>query len=247
MRPARARIAAAALLASLLALLLSACGSEPKSGPFALVVQPEFVQGALPGEPVMLLAAVEGETAGTSPVTLTAAATGGATIDVEPASISPGELAEVTVVAADVTEETEIEVTVTARRGDEEHQTTKPIVVMPQQDELEPAARDVLGLFLPWLAEQQPELGIGPDTELTGMVVAPRLLVVSHYAFLNEDYEIGLAWHIMIPPDDWADLYIRPRDSLRPTVAFRLSSWSTALAGGDVEIVPTELPAEVVR
>ncbi len=247
MRSARARIGAPALLASLLVLLLSACGGEPESGPFALVVQPEFVQGALPGEPVMLLVAVEEETATTSPVALTAASTGGAAIGVEPASVSSGELAEVTVVAADVTEETEIEVTVTARRGDEEHHVTKAIMVMPQRDELEPPAREVLNLFLPWLAEQQPELGIGPETELAGMVVAPRLLVVSHYAFLNEDYEVGLAWHIMIAPDDWADIYIRPRDSLRPTAAFRLSSWSTALAGGDVEIGPTELPAEVVR
>ncbi len=247
MRPARARGAPLTLLAALLVLLVPGCGGESAGGPFTLIVQPEFVQGALPGEPVMLLVAVEEETASTSPVALTAASTGGATIDVEPASISPGELAEVTVVAADVTEETEIEVTVTARRGAEEHQVTKPIVVMPQQDELGPTARDVLDLFLPWLAEQQPELGIGPETELTGMIVAPRLLVVSHYAFLNEDYEIGLAWHIMVPPDDWADIYLRPRDSLRPTAAFRLSSWSTALAGGDVEIGPTEIPAEVVR
>ncbi len=247
MEPARVRIVAFALLASLFVLLPAGCGSEPAEGPFELVVQPEFVQGALAGEPVILLVAIEDEVAGGGPVELAAASTGGAAASVEPASIAPGELADVTVVAGEVTEERDIEVTVTARRGDEERQASKSITVMPGQDELGPAAREVLGLFLPWLAEQQPELGIGPETELTGMVVAPRLLVVSHYAFLNEDYELGLAWHIMIAPDDWADIYIRPRDALGPTAAFRLSSWSTALAGGDVEIAPTELPAEVVR
>lgn len=247
MEPARVRIVVLALLTSLLAPLPAGCGSEPAEGPFELVVQPEFVQGALPGEPVILLVAVEDDVAGGGPVELAATSIGGAAASVEPTSISPGELAEVTVVADEVAEERDIEVTVTARRGDEERQASKTIVVMPGQDELGPTATEMLGLFLPWLAEQQPELGIGPETELTGMVVAPRLLVVSHYAFLNEDYEIGLAWHIMIAPDDWADIYIRPRDALRPTAAFRLSSWSTALAGGDVEIVPTELPVEVVR
>lgn len=51
----------------------------------------------------------------------------------------------------------------------------------------------------------------------------------------------------MVAPDDWAELYLRPRDSLTPTRAFRLSSWSTALGGGRVEITDVAPPAEVVR
>ena len=73
------------------------------------------------------------------------------------------------------------------------------------------------------------------------------LLVVSHYAWFTDDAEIGLAWHIMVAPDDWAELTIRPRDQLAPTQAFRLNSWSTALAGGDIEIDAIEPPPEVTR
>jgi hypothetical protein len=51
----------------------------------------------------------------------------------------------------------------------------------------------------------------------------------------------------MVARDDRADIYIRPRDQLRPTAAFRLSSWSMALEGGDYDIAPTEVPEEVSR
>jgi hypothetical protein len=71
--------------------------------------------------------------------------------------------------------------------------------------------------------------------------------VVSHYEFTNDDYELGLSWHIMVPPDDWSELYLRPRDELNPTRAFRMSSWSAAMEGGEVEFTEVSPPAEVVR
>jgi hypothetical protein len=51
----------------------------------------------------------------------------------------------------------------------------------------------------------------------------------------------------MVAPDDWAELYLRPRDELRPTRAFRVSSWSAALAGEPVEFTEVAPPDEVVR
>jgi hypothetical protein len=65
--------------------------------------------------------------------------------------------------------------------------------------------------------------------------------------FDNDDYELGVSWHIMVPPDDWSELHIRPKDSLTPAQAFRLSPWSAALAGEDVEFTEVAAPAEIVR
>lgn len=232
-------------------LALAACGDDDDGGgggPFELTLAPEFVQGALPGVPTTMLVSVSDEGGG-GPVELDASVDAGATVSVEPAEISPGEIAEVTFTGDQVpaAEEKELTVTVTARRGSEEREATKPVIVMPGVDDRQPQAREILAVFLPWLAEQHPEMGIGPDSELDGMLVAPRLLVVSHYAFFNQEYEIGLAWHVMVAPDDWSDIYIRPRDELQPTAAYRLSSWTTALSGGDYEITPAEVPVEVMR
>lgn len=70
---------------------------------------------------------------------------------------------------------------------------------------------------------------------------------MTHYAWFTDEYEIGLAWHVMVAPDDWAELYVRPRKVLAPTVAFRLDSWSTALGGGDFTVTEIDAPAEVTR
>jgi hypothetical protein len=83
--------------------------------------------------------------------------------------------------------------------------------------------------------------------ELTGGTPVAGLLVVSHYAWFTPEYEVGLAWHIMGAPDDFAELYVRPRGGLAPTRAFRVGSWSTALAGGAADVREIDAPAEVTR
>jgi hypothetical protein len=82
---------------------------------------------------------------------------------------------------------------------------------------------------------------------LTGGTPVAGLLVVSHYAWFTDDLEIGLGWHVMVPPDDWAELYVRPRSAPAPTAAFRLGSWSTALDGGDTTVTEIAPPADVTR
>jgi hypothetical protein len=120
---------------------------------------------------------------------------------------------------------------------------------MPGENTLDADARRILGLFLPAIARDHPELGIGPAdlATLEGRVVAPRLLVVSHYAFFSERYELGLSWHIMIAPDDWTELYVRQLDQLAPSLAFKIGSWSTALNGGSLSVGQVDPPVEVVR
>lgn len=240
-------LAAAAVAAG--TLLAVACGDgndAEKGGSFELVVHPQFVQGALHGIPVTLLVAVNDTEGGSGAVSLSASFPAG-TATVNPGSITAGETAEITLTAQEVNEDLETTVSVTARRGSVERSASRPVTVMPGEDDLGPVAADLLELFKNWLTESHPDLGIGPDRDFAGNVVAPRLLVVSHYMFADEEYELGLSWHVTIQPHDWAELYIRPRDALTPTKAFRLSSWSAALEGEEVEFTEVPAPEEIVR
>jgi hypothetical protein len=234
-------------LVSMALVVAAACGDDDDGGgPFELVVSPEFIQGLYGDIPNTALVTIEDEEGSSGEVTLVAASDD-LEVSIEPSTIADGEVAELTFTAEPATDDREVSVTVTATRGDEERTATKTIVVRPGTDDLGPMANEILDLFLPWIEENRPEFGLGPDTEFEGRIVAPGLLIVSHYAFFTDEYEVGVAWHITIPPDDWADLYIRPRDELTPTAAFRVSSWTAALDGDDYEISETDVPHEVMR
>lgn len=233
-------------------LLVGACGNDDDDAddtPFELSLSPEFVQGAYPRIPVKVLVVIENDSATDSPVDLEASLEGGGSVELSTNSLAAGSIAEAIVTPPDTpaTQDLDLTLTVTAQRGATTRTATRTITVTPGGDDREDVAREILGHFTAWLEDEHPEMGITPSTAFDGTVVAPRLLVVSHYMFENEAYELGLSWHIMVAPDDWAELYVRPRDELAPTEAYRLSSWSTALAGGDVEFQDVAPPSEVVR
>jgi hypothetical protein len=209
-----------------------------------IVVSPEFIQGAIPGAEVVLLVSQDDETAGMAMVTASAS---GAEVSVRPSEISDIEVAEVTVVPDATATETVLTVTIEAATDDTTRTVTKTASVLPWDDDRAEQAAEILGLFTSWLAESRPELDITLETEFEGTFLAPQLLVVSHYGFFNNEWEIGLSWHVMIPPDDFAEIYLRPRSALRPTLAFRIGSWQTALDTGGYQIAEVEPPFEVVR
>lgn len=226
------------------AVVVAGCSGSASDTPFELEVMPEFVNGVYPETGLVLLATVA--SADDSPVTLTAEAAGASAV-VEPAEISPGDVAEVTVTPEAPAAEVPLTVSVSAVRGEVEHTVERETSVVPFTDELGPEAGELFAVFATWLGENRPDLGITPATEADGGAVAPMLLVVTHYAYMSAEWEIGLAWHIMIPPDDWAELYLRPRDEVAPTEAFRLSSRAAAFEQGIVEISEVAPPTEVVR
>jgi hypothetical protein len=227
-----------------------ACGGEDEgggeAGPFQLTVTPEFVQGIVPGEAIPVLVSVTDSDPGSGEVSLAATFPAGI-VSVEPERVAGGQIAEVTLTADAVSEEVVSELRITATRGSEEHTATREVIVMPFENDRAEMATDVLELFTAWLQREHSDLGITSETRFDGAMIAPRLLVVSHYLFMSEAYELGIAWHVMVAPDDWAELYLRPRDDLAPTRAFRLSSWSAALAGEPVNFVEVVPPQEVVR
>jgi hypothetical protein len=75
--------------------------------------------------------------------------------------------------------------------------------------------------WIEWLAAAHPELGITADTEWKPVFVS-TLLVVSHYSYWSEDWEVTVAWHNMIPPDDWTEVHLRRRGvDTAPSLAWR--------------------------
>lgn len=224
-------------------LLVAACSIAGTDAPFQLAISPEIVQGLFPATPTMLLAEVTSES--DEPVSLVADVVGG-TATVEPADARPGEVVEVVVTADPGTEESLVTVSLLGTRGDTEESIVREMTMRPFEDTLEPTARQILAVFATWLEENRPDLGITIATEFEGVAVCP-VLVVSHYMFLTDEWELGLSWHIMVAPDDWSELYLRARDEMTPASAFRLVSWSTALNEGTVEIEEVAAPAEITR
>lgn len=136
---------------------------------------------------------------------------------------------------------TSVPVTVTLTRGDTEIRQDVPINISRGEDHLLDDAASHRDRFVAWLETERPELGITSSTEWSGTPVQPHILVVSHYLFFSEDWEMSVMWHIMIAPHDWSRISLRPRNQLSPTLAFEVPSVSAPTV---MEIEP---PAYVDR
>ncbi len=167
----------------------------------------------------LVVVADEGES-----VDITATAPGAA-VTVEPQAITPGQVAEVTVIPDKASMNKTLTVNINGEQGGLTQTEISTIVVEVGEDTLEPYAADVRDRFIPWLAVNYPEFGITSETAWTGTVVKPKILVVTHYLFFSEDWEMGVSWHVTIPPHDWARIYLRHRATeVSPSYAFEISS-----------------------
>ncbi len=200
--------------------------------PFNVEVTPKKVDDAIPLQNIVFMVTVEDarEIGFSGPVRISATAPN-ATVTVQNTPIDPGEMAEVTVIPDANTNGTVdtngvITVTVTGfRRGWEETATATINVVSQEQDLVGPEAATMRDLFIPWLAENRPELGITADTKWTGTIVKPHWLVVTHYLYFSGEWEMHVSWHVMIPPYDWAQMELRRRyTDLAPTIAYEIPS-----------------------
>lgn len=143
----------------------------------------------------------------------------------------------------------ELTVTVTGQRSGKEATATQTLTVEEGDideflNSLGPTAEEMRDLFIPWLEANHPDLGITSETEWTGVVVSPYILVVSHFLFFSDKWEMHVYWHVMIPPHDWAKIDLRNRfTEINYSYSFEISSRS------DPEQEPhaIELPEQVWR
>ena len=195
--------------------------------PFIPPGQQEALQ-AIPGQQCIFLITVENDGGSDSgiPVTLfVSVPTDLAKIVVQPHVIIPGQVAEITVTPRPTSVNQDLTVTVTGTRNHCTREEAMTIEVLPGDDGLENYATEMRDRFIPWLTANHTEFGISNGTVWTSTIVNPQILVVMHYMFLSEEWELYLTWHVTIPPHDWTRIYLRQRfTDTRPSHAFEISS-----------------------
>lgn len=237
------------ILIVILSIAGAGCSSETAPEPddsatFTVTVtppeEPPEVRTAIPGQGVPFLIEVSSDSS--MPVTITATATGATVEQIVPDELTPGEVGEVWVVPDPSQVETTAMVDITATRGDVTETVTRSLPVFPMEDERGQDAQRYFDMWVDWLAANRPDLGITAETEWEPEFVS-TLLVVSHYAYFSDEWEMTVAWHNMIPPNDWTEVHLRERFvEARPSVALRMDS-----VDGMTEPREVEPPAVVVR
>ncbi len=225
------------------ALLLGyGCAQKQNDSPFKITVIPLELKGfSIPGQSIYFLVTVS-EEAKKDAVTITASSSG-ADVTVVSKDVIEGQVAEIIVVPKAESSGKTITVDIEGNRGSVKDKKSVTLEVIEGEDDRKEYAEELLTMFIPFLAEKHPEFKINADTKWTGTMVSPQWLVVSHYLFFSDEWELHLEWHVMIPPSDWARIDLRHRaDETKPSSAFEISSVS-----GKTDPIPIEVPTEVWR
>jgi len=215
-------VLAVCLIAS--ALFLTRSGPSP----FSLQVTPERIEDSIAGQKCVFLVVVadEGRGSGEGKAVDISATAPDSAVTVDPQAIIPGQVAEVTVIPDEASAGSTLTVDVSGERGGLKQTETVTVKVGEGKDMPWPYAEEVRDSFIPWLATNHPELGITNETEWTGTIVYPGILVVSYYLFFSEDWEMGVRWHVTRVPDDWAEIYLRKRfTETQPSLGFKIDSY----------------------
>ena len=238
------------LLSAAAVLLFAGCASDvtldPKVVGFELSVTPAQMN-AVPGERCVLLVTLDPSLHGSSraPVEISGSCPG-AEVSVEHALLKPGEVAEVTVIPGaelpagqDPNLDYFLAPTIRGARGGIAHTVHADLTVQPYfTDDIAVQAAIERERFIPWLAQAHPELGITAGTEWMGTMPAP-VLVVAHYLYFSDEWEMHVEWHVMIAPYDWTRIELRRRfTETLPAIAFEISSRSAVPAQDPIAITP---------
>lgn len=236
----RRRWVAALLVLSL--VLVVGCAEKGTDAAFTLQVVPQELKGfAIAGQRIHYLVTLAEDTSA-GPVQV-GASSSGVEMEVVQGTITAEQVAEVIIIPNPESVGKSISVEIQGTRGSVTEKKTLTFEVIEGEDDRKAHAEELLKMFLPYLAEKHPELKITEDTVWTGTLVSPQWLVVSHYLFFSEEWELHLEWHVMIAPDDWARIDLRHRfDQAVPSKAFEISSVSQGK-----EPVPMAVPEEVWR
>jgi hypothetical protein len=147
---------------------------------------------------------------------------------VHPGAITPGQVAEVTVIPDEGSPGETLTVTIMGERDGLKRTKTASVKVgepLPDPGGLAQYAAEIRDRFIPWLTANHPEFGITPETEWTATYAKVLMPVANYCLFFSDEWEMGLVFHVMIPPDDWVYIYLRPRfTEVRPSYAFKISS-----------------------
>ena len=193
----------------------------------------------IPRQKCIFLVIIEENQTGTGAKAVKLSATAsGCNATIFPQAITRGQVAELMVVPSEANLGKNVTITLQGERDGLKKTMNVTVEVIEWEDTLEPEAVNIRNNFTQWLSTNRPELGITNETLWMGTMVNPRILVVMHYMFLSKDWEMYVTWHVMIPPYDWARIYLRHRfNGTAPSYAFEISSIQ-----GKVEPQVIEIP-----
>ncbi|NTW70964.1 MAG: hypothetical protein HGA49_01840 [Eubacteriaceae bacterium] len=215
-----------------------------KDLPFILDIIPKELNGhSIAGQHCVFLVTITDEKQTREAAVEISAIAPGAEIVISKKEILEGQVAEVIVIPEKSSIGKSIEVTITGNRGRLTEKETIVFNVIEGEDDRKEYAEVLQSKFIKWLESNHPEFGIKSDTKWAGTMVSPQWLVVSHYLFFSDEWEMHMAWHVMIPPYDWVRIDLRHRfDEQKPSFAFEISSLD-----GESEPIPIEVPESVWR
>ena len=84
---------------------------------------------------------------------------------------------------------------------------------------------NMLDMFMNYIEANTTFTNINSSTDWEFLGTVP-ILIVEHYLFRSEFWEMELSRHVMIPPYDWVQIYIRPRNANVPIWSSKIDSWS---------------------
>ena len=232
------------LLSSTLCMTFGCSESQEEIIPFHIDVIPEQLNGhSIAGQHCVFLVTITDEGGKSKlPVDISAVASG-AEVIIYQRAIPEGQVTEVVVIPTQASIGKTIEVTITGNRGGLTEEKVVSFEVIEGEDDREEYATELRDRFISWLELNHPELEITNDIEWSGTMVSPQWLIVSHYLFFSEEWEMHVEWHVMIPPYDWAKIDLRHRfDEQKPSYAFEISSLDA-----NEEPIPIEVPESVWR
>ncbi len=97
--------------------------------------------------------------------------------------------------------------------------------------------------FIQYIESNTKFSNINSSTEWNFCGSPAQILIVEHYLFQSEFWEMEISRHVMISPHDWVQIYIRPRNQTSPNWSAKIDSWSL----DNSSIYEIETPAEIFR
>jgi hypothetical protein len=104
-------------------------------------------------------------------------------------------------------------------------------------------AEILLEPFISYLSENETSFQINENTSWGGISSGIEILIVQHYLFISEFWELEISWHVMIAPHDWVNVYLRERSDKSPIWAGMIESWSS----GNLTVLEIEPPDQKYR
>ena len=122
----------------------------------------------------------------------------------------------------------------TATHADSSRELSFDAVIYEWEDGEPSMAMEKRARFVQWLATRHPELGDAGSGLTARYLTYPELLIVEHWTFLSDAWEMRVCVHVMVPPDDWSMMLLRRRGEMLPLLAARMET------GGSIHEIPVE-------